>query len=79
MASITITTAATCAGGGHFTLAISGAKIATLRGVHIDDLVGPISDEEVEAFVKLCLRLAKVDRNLNQLRTALQNGLVVSA
>lgn len=77
MASITITASDTCAGGGHVTFSITGAKSAVFKGVVVADLLGPIEDVEVEAFVKLCVRLAKVDRSVAQLKTALQNGLVV--
>jgi hypothetical protein len=78
MAGITITASDTCAGGGHVTFTITGAKSAVIKGVVVADLIGPIDDAEVEAFVKLCVRLAKVDRTVNQLKTDLQNGLVVS-
>jgi hypothetical protein len=77
MASITITASDTCAGGGHVTFTITGAKSAVIKGVVVGDLTGPIDDSEVENFVRLCVRLAKVDRTVAQLKTALLGGLVV--
>ena len=77
MSAITITYVSVCDGGAHVELAITGAATRTVR-LGLDDLTDAITAEEVDNFVKLVLRLAKMNKTKAQLKTALQAGLVVS-
>jgi hypothetical protein len=77
MASVTLTLTDTCAGGGHFTLTLSGdasgSKIYTLE--EIRDLMNTVDREMVGAVI---LRLAQQGRNNQQLRNLLLGGVTVT-
>ena len=78
MASITIRATAQCAGGSHITFTITGAasrQVVLLR----DDLQEPISQDDVDTFVRLVARLSSLDKNAAQWRSAMQAGVTVSA
>lgn len=78
MASITVTATGICAGGNHITFAVTGAKTAAVI-LDVNDMQGGVPDGDVEAFVRLLCKLAKVGKTNVQLKTALQAGITVSA
>lgn len=77
MAAIIITYVSVCDGGAHVELAITGAATHTVR-LGLDDVTNAITAEEVDNFVKIILRLSKMNKTKAQLKTALQAGIVVS-
>lgn len=78
-ASVDFTSVSTCSGGGHYSigtiLAINGQQRTRTVSVDSDALTGPITDEELEAFVKVCLRIIRA-QNPPNLRTAVLNKVV---
>lgn len=81
MAALTITLTGTCAqnggAGNHLQFSVSGAHVLTLNA-EIAEMTEPISREDVLAFARCVVRLAKIGRTNAQLRTLLQNGLTVT-
>lgn len=77
MASITLTLTDICSGGGHLTFTLSGVTSGTARG-EIDDLTGPLTEEDKRGFVRSLVKLGKVGRTNAQLKTLFQNGVTVS-
>lgn len=76
-ANLTITLTALCRpGGSHQTIEVTGAVTRSLF-TSIDPNE-PMSAEEQEAFVKGCVKLAKIGRTNAQLLTVMQAGLDVS-
>lgn len=77
MATVTLTLTDVCAGGGHFTLTLSGdvtgSKTMTLE--EIRDLMQTVGREELAAAI---LRLAQHGRTNNQLRNLLTAGITVT-
>ena len=78
MAAIVTTLTAVCAGGNHLTFAITGAAT---REIVVDAQVvqEPIEERDIEGFLKVIVKLAKVGRTINQAKTALQAGVTVTA
>ena len=77
MSSITVTLTGICTGGNHLTFGISGDKIATVHAM-LDDLTQPISEEDALVFCRVIAQMAKAGRTMNQAKTLLQNGVVVT-
>jgi hypothetical protein len=78
MASVTIQATAQCAGGNHITFSVTGAasrQVVLTR----DELTEPVSQDDLDQFVRVLARLSKLDKTLAQWRTAMQNGVTVSA
>lgn len=78
MASLTVTASAICGGGNHVTFAVTGAKTATVKA-EINDMQDPVTDEDLESFVKVLCKLCRAGKTNAQLKTALQAGLTVTA
>lgn len=79
MATVTIRSESFCAGGGHATLSL--AVNGSPRGqwtLLAEDVLDDITDEEVEAFLKLLIRAHKVGRTKAQVRADLQAGITVT-
>jgi hypothetical protein len=75
--SETVTLTSVCAGGGHLVFTGTGAKSATVNAV-LDDLTEPLTDEEMLAFVKVIVKMAKAGRTLSAAKTLLQAGVAVT-
>lgn len=77
MAAATITWTGQCAGGGHVTLGVTGAKTFSVQ-MTTDEMLGAITDDEMKAFFKVFVRFVKVGKTAAQAKTALQAGVTVS-
>lgn len=77
MAAITIRLTATCPGGNHLTMSISGDKTAT-KVVTLAELVDPITDEDAIGFLKVVIKMARIGRTNAQARALLQIGITVT-
>ena len=77
MATITITKAATCDGGGHHFLTITDG--AQMRGLTVtsDDLQEPVTIEGLEAFALVCIRRAMRGLTPQQRRAKIDLGIEV--
>lgn len=78
MATITFTKVYECAAGDHLRLAITGDVPSQEIGIYLPDLAGAITDEEKQAFLKVLLRVARIGRTQNQIKTALTNGYTIT-
>lgn len=78
MGAITITLTRTCDGNGHFDFATSGAKAVTLTDVQAVDALSAMTDEEARAWLKGCIKLAKVGRTNAQVKTLFEGGVTVT-
>ena len=75
MSAVTITLVPpTC---GHLTFNATGDATETVM-LDLDDLSGPLTQDEKDAFIKVIAKLAKLGRTLNQAKTLLQNGVTVT-
>lgn len=77
MTTETVTLSFICSGGNHLTFTGSGAKAATVDGM-LDDMSVAITDDEMAAFVKVIAKMAKAGRTINQAKTLLQAGVVIT-
>lgn len=79
MASLTLTIDAVCAGGDHLTLGLvlDGQAKRVARCVR-SELTAPLTEEEIEAAMKVLIRLHARGKTANQVRNNLQAGLVVT-
>ena len=78
MASITFTKVYECATGDHLRLSITGDVPSQEIGVYLPDLVGTITEDEKQVFLKVLLRIAKIGRTQTQIKTALNNGYTIT-
>lgn len=80
VATVNIVQNSQCAGGGHkvITATLSGGQSRTLN-FQRDEISAPITDEEIEAFVRVSIRLHKIGKTVSQVETDLSSGFVVTA
>lgn len=78
MATITLQKVYECAAGDHLRVIVSGDVQAQDFGIYLPDLAGQITEEEKQAFLKVLLRVAKIGRTQQQVKTALTNGYTVT-
>jgi hypothetical protein len=79
MATILLKLEHVCAGGGHATISV--ALNGTPKGeweLWADDVLADVTDEEIEALMKLLIRAHKVGRTKAEVRTDLQAGLTIT-
>lgn len=78
-ASLDFTAASVCSGGGHYHIDVSLNVDGNVRtkGVVMDvnQLVQPITEEEIETFLKVILRILRAQNPAN-LRQAVLNKVV---
>lgn len=77
MASETVTLTSICAGGNHLTFTLTGAKEAA-HVLELSSISEPLTDAEIEGFLKCVAKLARQGRTLAQARTLLQAGVTVT-
>lgn len=77
MTTLTVTLSGVCAGGGHLTFTVTGAKVLTVP-MNRDDLLEPLSREDAVAFCRVIAWMAKDGRTIAQARTLLQTGVTVT-
>ena len=77
MSSVTVRLTSICSGGGHLTFSITGD--ATLSKVlDLPVLIEPLDAQDVESFLRVIVKMARMGRTQNQARTLLQNGVVIT-
>ena len=77
MATLTLRASDYCGAGNHFTLTATGDVSHSCR-YEANTFGDPLTEEEKDAFLKALVRFAKIGRTLTQVKTALQNGAVVT-
>lgn len=77
MAAITVTLTEICSGGNHLTFGVTGDASRT-RVLELGSLVEPIDPQDVDAFLRVITRMARIGRTNAQARTLLQNGVTVT-
>lgn len=77
MAAVTITLTDVCAGSNHLTFGVTGDKTGTVRSL-LDDMVSPVTQDELDAFVKILARLAKIGKTNVQVRNQFQAGVTIT-
>lgn len=75
--SVTFLKVFECAGGDHLRISVTGDAISEIR-TYLPDIAAAVTDEELEVWLRVSLKLAKKTRTANQMRTALNNGLVLT-
>jgi len=78
MALITFTKVYECAAGDHLRLTITGDVPSQDIGIYLPDLMEPISERDKEVFLRVLLRIAKIGRTQNQIKTGLTNGYTIT-
>ena len=78
MSAVTVRLTNICSGGGHLTFAVTGDATLT-QMVDLSTILEPVSDQDVEAFLKVICKLAKKGRTVAQAKTLLQAGVTVVA
>ncbi len=77
MSAVTVTVTNVCSGGNHLTFAVTGdATGGTI--MEVSDLIEPITANDVQSFIRVIARLAKMGRTANQAKTLLQAGIQVT-
>lgn len=77
MSSVTIQLTNICSGGSHLTFSVTGD--ATLSSVlDISSISEPIDEQDIDAFLRVVVRMAKRGRTVAQARTLLQEGVEIS-
>lgn len=77
MASVTIILTGVCSGGNHLTVTTSGAINKTLI-METSEVLGSSEDWQLELVIRALVRLAKIGRTMNQVKTLFQNGVTVT-
>lgn len=77
MTTITVTATGICAGGNHLTFNITGDRTRTILG-QVEDIKTPLTDDELESFIKVLCKLAKSGRTIAQYKTLIQAGITVT-
>ena len=78
MASITFKKVYECPNGDHLRLAITGDVPSQEVGIWLPNLAEPVSEHDKEVFLRVLLRIAKIERTQAQLKTALTNGYTIT-
>lgn len=78
MSTITLTKVYECAAGDHLRLAVTGDFPAQDVSIYLPDLTGSVTEEEKQAFLKILLKVGRIGRTQNQIKTALTNGYSIS-
>jgi len=73
VATITLKTTYECAGGDHLMIASTGDVVDTIA-VYAPDLVGEVSEEERQIFLKVLLRISLITRTKAQLKTTMSSA-----
>lgn len=79
MATINIT-GSFCTGGNHaeLTLKVNNVVQGVWHGLELDDIAGPISDDDKLALVRLLIRTYKLGKTNAQVKSALVAGIAVT-
>jgi len=77
MATITITRTQVCPANNHVTLAVSGDRSTTIR-TSIDEMLEPVTPSDIEAAIKVLLKLHSSGKTRAQMRAALLAGITVT-
>lgn len=77
MATVTITATSFCQGGGHVNISVTGDRTGDFE-LPLDDLRSTATREDIENFLKVACKIAKIGRTNAQLKTLLQSGLVIT-
>ena len=78
MASVTIQLQSVCAGGDHALVRITkGAQVRDLA-MSVSELRSAITQDDIEAFCKVALKLLSEGKTAAQFRTAAQAGFTVT-
>ena len=77
MSTVTVRLTNICSGGGHLTFTVTGDATLT-RVLDLPTLSEPLDAADVEAFLRVITRMAKMGRTVNQARTLLQTGVTVT-
>ena len=77
MAAVTITLTGVCSGGGHADFAVTGD---ISRDIHVElfEINEPVSLEDVQAFLKVITKLAKMGRTNAQAKAVMQAGINIT-
>lgn len=77
MSTLTITKINTCPADNHFTLVATG-DISFSAQYTVQEFLEPLTEYEKEVFLKALVRFAKIGRTAAQVKSALNNGVVVT-
>lgn len=77
MSTLTLTLVDQCTGGSHLQFVLSGDRSAQ-RVMDRSEIEEPLTDQDLEAFIRIITRMARAGRTLNQARTLLANGVTIT-
>ena len=78
MASVTIQLQSVCAGGDHASVRITkGAQVRDLA-MSVPELRSAITQDDIDAFCKVAMKLLNEGKTLAQFKSALQAGFTVT-
>jgi hypothetical protein len=75
--TLTLTASAPCSGGEHFRLNVTG-DFTRQFNLSVSDVIGPITDDQVQDAMLVLLRLYAKGKTRTQVRTGLAAGVVVT-
>lgn len=78
MASVTIQVTAVCAGGDHATVRLTKGAQARDVTMLVPDLRSAITQDDIEAFCKVALKLHSEGKTLAQFKASVQAGVTVT-
>ena len=77
MASVTIQITGVCTGGDHASIKLTKDNQSHTVPMLVTDLRGPISQDELEVFVRVALKLHAEGKTLAQFKTSASVGFTV--
>ena len=78
MATVAIRMTTICAGGDHATVLLTkGAQVASVN-MNVKDIRQPLTQDDIEVFAKVAIRLFNEDKTLAQFRAGMQAGFEVT-
>ena len=77
MTTLTLTLAGQCGGGSHLTFVVSGDRAAQ-RVMDRSDVQKPLEVEDLEALIRIIVKMASNGRTAQQARTLLEAGVTIT-
>lgn len=78
MATITIKLTEICPGGAHAKIDLTKNSVVRNIDVNVPDMRAPITQDDIEAFCKVAMKIMNEGKTLNQFRATLLAGFTVT-
>ena len=81
MTNVTLSLSSACAGGDHITLSVAIPGVWSGSSGVLDmenDLLSPLTQDDIQAAIKVLLRVHAIGKSRAQLRSDLQAGIAMA-